>query len=314
MRHPDEIIDLILAKYHTQGLSREVHAFEAARMADLMQTNLVEIGHMIPGRWQYMANTYAGLGMLPEGQVPAGFLYDTTPPPMPAWMPAAAAAGALLLVVFGAMAGHNVTLARRLRVEVAEHAEANHLLREKLDENIRLKADLQEQAIRDCLTGLHNRRYLDETLPRELARAQRDAYPLALVLLDADHFKAINDTYGHAVGDEALRRLANLFGDEARAGDIACRYGGEEFAVVLPGISLDDAIAKTESWRRACADLSIATDAGTLHLTLSAGIATFPEHGNDAEALLRHADKALYEAKRNGRNRVCVGDPQAAPC
>lgn len=165
--------------------------------------------------------------------------------------------------------------------------------------------ELHEQAIRDGLTGLYNRRYLDATLPRELARVRRDGEALAVIMADLDFFKRVNDTYGHDVGDEVLRRLAECLMQNAREGDIPCRYGGEEFVLVMPGLDADAAAERTETLRRAVEDMQIDCSGHTIKVTISIGIALFPVHSEDADTLVKHADQALYAAKRSGRNR-CV--------
>jgi len=163
---------------------------------------------------------------------------------------------------------------------------------------------LQYQATRDPLTDLFNRRYMEETLERELARCLRENLPLSLVVMDIDYFKKINDTFGHKAGDLMLQSLGELLHKHTRAEDIACRFGGEEFAVILPGTSPSHAIVRAESWRQAFEALRINHERNTLHATLSCGIATFPQHAKDSEQLFRTADTALYEAKADGRNCV----------
>jgi len=170
---------------------------------------------------------------------------------------------------------------------------------------------LQEQAISDPLTGLYNRRYLNEFLPRELVRCRRSAAPLAVMLIDLDHFKRINDSFGHEAGDVVLKAVAALLKGKVRGSDIACRYGGEEFALILPETGLDAAERRAEVIRLAIARL-VLSHAGTLlgKITTSLGIALFPDHGEDSDALLRVADVALYAAKGAGRDRVVVGSAE----
>ncbi len=171
--------------------------------------------------------------------------------------------------------------------------------------NIKLQEALREQAIRDPLTGLFNRRYLDETLPRELHRCRRQGEPLAAAMLDVDHFKRFNDSYGHEAGDAALRSLGDLLKRSLRASDIACRYGGEELTVILPGSTLNDAQARLDSLRRAIMQLRLSHQGAALPaITLSIGVAAAGEREVDAAALLARADAALYQAKAGGRNRV----------
>lgn len=173
--------------------------------------------------------------------------------------------------------------------------------------NLKLQETLREQAIRDPLTGLFNRRYLDETLSRELHRRQRQGEPLAAAMLDVDHFKRFNDTYGHEAGDAVLRAIGNLLNGSLRASDIACRYGGEELTVILPGSTLDDAQARLESLRQAVMQVRVVYQGRALPMiTVSIGVAAVGAQEVDAAALLMRADIALYQAKEGGRNRVIV--------
>lgn len=174
----------------------------------------------------------------------------------------------------------------------------------KLAEIQALQSLLREQANRDGLTGLYNRRYMDTTLEREIARCSREHAPLSVLLLDIDHFKRINDEYGHPVGDAVLQQLGRTLGAEARASDVVCRYGGEEFLLVLPGMTLQNAVGRAKKLRELCERQPLTTSQGDLKITISLGVACFPEHGNTVSVLLRHADQALYLAKQNGRNRV----------
>ncbi len=166
----------------------------------------------------------------------------------------------------------------------------------------RLLQELREQTIRDSLTSLYNRRFLQDYLERELIRARRERAPLALIMMDLDRFKRINDSAGHPAGDQVLVQVGALLKRHVRGSDIACRYGGEEFAVVLPKTTL-------ESARRRSAEIcsAIRREAELLRgVTASLGVALCPAHAMDAEALLRAADHALYEAKREGRNQVRI--------
>ena len=180
----------------------------------------------------------------------------------------------------------------------------NEALHRNLQEIDQLQEQLREQANRDPLTGLYNRRYLDSTLERELARCRREAHALSVILIDIDHFKRVNDTYGHQAGDAILIRLAGLLTSTARAGDVACRYGGEEFLLLVPTMPLAAARERAEALRTAFGGMEVPFGECSLRATLSIGIAAYPGHGISAEALIRHADTVLYEAKRRGRNRV----------
>lgn len=192
------------------------------------------------------------------------------------------------------------------RAAEAQLLAANERLRQQLDEIGKLQEALQEQAIRDSLTGCFNRRYLDETLERELWRARREGYPLAVVILDLDHFKQINDTYGHLAGDEVLRVLADRLRGDIRHEDVLCRYGGEEFVVLMPRMPLTTAAERAERWRASIAAIRVRFGSFELHFTSSAGVAAYPDHARMPDDLMHCADLALYQAKDAGRNRVVV--------
>jgi len=175
--------------------------------------------------------------------------------------------------------------------------------------NIRLRETLHHQAIHDPLTDLFNRRYLVETLERELQRAQRKDTPLVVMMLDLDHFKRFNDTFGHEAGDSLLKTLGGFLKRHVRGGDIACRYGGEEFVLILPEISLEVARLRAEEFRQGVAQLQVNYREQCLkNITISVGVAVFPKHGATTDDVLKAADEALYRAKAAGRNRVIVAD------
>jgi len=169
-----------------------------------------------------------------------------------------------------------------------------------------LQSQLREQAIRDALTNLFNRRYLEETLERELARAAREVYPLCIVMMDIDHFKNVNDTYGHEAGDLVLKTLAETVTSQSRQGDFVCRFGGEEFVLVMPNITIDIAKERVSSLHKSISSLYIPFGRFNLNITMSMGISWYPKHGETKETLLRAADRALYAAKNTGRNQVAV--------
>jgi diguanylate cyclase (GGDEF)-like protein/PAS domain S-box-containing protein len=171
--------------------------------------------------------------------------------------------------------------------------------------NLRLREALRDQAVRDTLTGLFNRRFLEEYLEMELLRAMRNGRPLTVMMLDADHFKRFNDTFGHKAGDLVLQEIAGILRMLTRASDTACRFGGEELVVVCTETSLDDGIRRAEEVRQAIENLTV-VDAGQRlgKVTVSIGVASAPEHGYGMVGLLHAADEALYAAKNAGRNRV----------
>jgi diguanylate cyclase (GGDEF)-like protein len=191
----------------------------------------------------------------------------------------------------------------RKRTELALQ-DANRQLQARVDEVESLQVQLREQSIRDPLTGAYNRRYLDETLEREFKRAEREQNPLTIAIMDLDDFKLINDTYGHRAGDLALQHLAKYLSDHTRASDIVCRYGGEEFVVVMPGVDVGTAFPRVDDWRRSIEGLLIDSPKGAFHVTASIGVAVYPLHAANTEDLLHAADDALYAAKGAGKNRV----------
>lgn len=440
MQHPEEIADLIVARYG-QRKSREHLLYEAREMVSLLRPDLVEIGHMNPGRWRHIADTYADLGMMARDFPLEGFLYDPEPQ-TDRRMTAAATASTLVAMLLAAALIGFIILTHRLRREIAvrrqiedelresdrkfrtiaettpvallitrpgdgrilyanqtaadlgglpieelidsdvtrfypdpaerqrfleelrttgsvrnqivefvredgtslmtqrsatlgslddqpalfvaiadlrerkrletDLKESNAMLQAQLDEIHRLQADLREQAVRDGLTNLFNRRYLDETLERELARAKREGYPLSLVMIDIDHFKKLNDTYGHQAGDKVLRELAALLWGDVRAEDVPCRYGGEEFVVLLPRMPLDIALERAEEWRRTLQATRVPFGDFQLETTISCGVAAYPDHARTADDLLRCCDEALYDAKHGGRNRSAIHHPDHA--
>jgi diguanylate cyclase (GGDEF)-like protein/PAS domain S-box-containing protein len=177
------------------------------------------------------------------------------------------------------------------------------------DSLLKSQALLREMSVRDFLTGLFNRRYMEETLERELLRAARKGLSLGIMMLDADGFKRFNDIYGHAAGDAVLRELGDLLIAHFRGEDVACRYGGDEFIIVLFDASLEMTRKRAERLCEHARHLNIQFEGQTLEaVTLSVGVAVFPENGSTSTEILKAADTALYRAKREGRDRVVVAN------
>ena len=178
--------------------------------------------------------------------------------------------------------------------------------------NLKLKESLKNQSICDPLTGLFNRRYMEESLEREFSRANRNKSSVAIVMMDLDHFKRFNDTFGHQAGDTLLRALGDLLKRSTRGQDIACRYGGEEFVLVLTDSNLAGALQRAEILRQQVKQLSVEY-AGQLlgAVSVSIGVALFPDHGTTMGDVLRASDQALYCAKREGRDRVSAWTAEA---
>ncbi|MGI6685600.1 MAG: diguanylate cyclase [Bacillota bacterium] len=175
-------------------------------------------------------------------------------------------------------------------------------------DNLKLRETLTYQALRDSLTGLYNRRFMEEFLERELSRAKRKNKTIVLMMLDIDYFKEVNDTYGHKAGDKVLIELSKILRSYIRKGDIACRYGGEEFLIILPDIDISVAYKRAEKIRRAIKNRSIKFEGKHLDpITVSLGLVAYPTHGKTSHKLLMEADKFLYQAKMAGRDRISLG-------
>ncbi len=188
---------------------------------------------------------------------------------------------------------------RKLCEAVAEHVALTL-------SNIRLQETLREQAFRDPLTNLYNRRFLEEALGREIVRAARQSSPLSVMMIDLDGFKPLNDSLGHAAGDEVLRRVGHMLGLRVRGDDVACRFGGDEFVIVMPGATQPDAAARAEQIRRVIESNARPSVGPARGITATIGVATYPGNGATAEVLLRGADTALYHGKKAGGNQVAL--------
>ncbi len=185
--------------------------------------------------------------------------------------------------------------------------EANEQLRLRVKEIEKLHEELREQAIRDPLTGLYNRRYMRDVFMQEFSRARRGNYPISVIMLDMDELKVFNDTHGHHVGDQALQALAFQLKNLTRNEDIVCRYGGDEFTIVLSKTFSKDAVKRVEEWREALKRHPLEIDGeNNVQIRFSAGIASFPTHGDTMEEIINYADVALYRAKAQGRNTTLV--------
>src|SRR5919199_316095 len=194
---------------------------------------------------------------------------------------------------------------QKLAVTVAEHLTL-------AISNLKLRETLKHESIHDPLTGLFNRRYMEESLKREIYRARRQGQPVGVIMIDIDHFKQFNDSFGHEAGDRVLQELASFLQSNIRSSDIACRYGGEELLLILPDADLAVTRQRAEHLREGVKHLQVPYHHQTLDtITISLGVACFPEQGLTGETVIQAADRALYQAKRLGRDRVAVADPSA---
>lgn len=200
----------------------------------------------------------------------------------------------------------DVTEQRLAERHLQESLQAQERLNRALEDS---RHELAELAIRDPLTRLYNRRFMEEALARELVRAERETDSLAVAMLDLDHFKAYNDDYGHAAGDAVLRAFAQAMHGFRQGSDVACRFGGEEFVLILPGLDREGAFARLDAFRREVSGLVVAHEGRELpRLRVSIGVSFYPEHGRRVDVLLDQADQAMYRAKAAGRDRVMLAE------
>lgn len=279
LAHPEETIDVILRDY-SQAKTREHLRFEAAAIRHLVEPDFIEIGHMNPDRWEKIAEIYHTLGFASSSTIPKGFLYDPTTPEDNTWFYYALLAALILTIIIAIIAGYVY----------------------------RLNCIIKEQSIRDPLTGVYNRRYLDETFPRELARAKRDLSELSIVMLDLDHFKVVNDTYGHSTGDQVLKNIATSLVNSIRQNDFIARFGGEEFIIVMPGMPPQQAFERMEACRKVIETTVTLYKNKKISMTISGGIASCVTYHETQDELIKMADDALYESKKNGRNQITLSN------
>ena len=187
---------------------------------------------------------------------------------------------------------------QRLAMTVAEHISL-------AVQNLKLRESLREMSIKDPLTGLYNRRHMDASFEMEINRAKRKSFPVSVIMLDIDHFKRINDSYGHEAGDTVLKNLGSFLIKSVRTSDIVCRYGGEEFLMILPETDIDIAFSRAEDIRLTFGKMHIQAGNQIIKdITISAGVSAFPAFGENANTVIAAADAALYKAKESGRDRV----------
>ena len=200
----------------------------------------------------------------------------------------------------------DVTEQRRIQAELER---AHQELAERVIQIEDLNAQLREQAVRDPLTGLHNRRYLEQTMKRDISRARRSGETLVVAAIDVDTFKAVNDAHGHAVGDRVLLQLADVLLAKVRSSDLVCRVGGEEFVVVMPRAEIPGAVKRANEWRVAFAARAVeGRDGATVRATISVGVARFRDPDESFASCLKRADEALYAAKNAGRDCVVAAE------
>jgi len=284
-----------IREHYAPEKSEEHLRFEAIGLRELILPDLVEVGHMNPERWRKIGEKYRDLGMV-EGEVSLdNFLYQGPPSVNIGLFYRVAGVSALVLLIVGLMAMRYAHLNHRLMREATRRKEVERRLRDKQEA-------LYQLANTDSLTGAWNRLKFESVAQAEINRSQRYDYPLALIFLDLDHFKRINDEQGHKAGDEALKWLTEKVATVLRDSDSFCRWGGEEFLVLAPHADEAQALALAEKLRLAIAGEEAP---GRLALTISLGVAV-RNNEDDLEPLLGRADQALYQAKAAGRNQVAL--------
>jgi diguanylate cyclase (GGDEF)-like protein len=299
LEHMDYSIEYIQRHYAIEKSLQHLQ-YEARIIRSLVMPELVELGHMNPGRWQQIADMYQKLDMLEQQRPLTEFLYS---PPAPADYKLLLKSVFLMLLIVGVLSFLTLRfrrLAGALQAEISRHAETERLL-------VQRNQELLQLASIDILTGLVNRRVIMQQAQSEIRRASRYQKDLAVLMLDIDHFKQINDRYGHAAGDRVLTEFAELCKQSIRDTDLAGRYGGEEFFILLPEIDIKTAILSAERIRMCIAAHQFTLrDGTTLSITCSIGIASYLPDQDDLDKLLLRADQAMYQAKHQGRNRCCV--------
>ncbi len=295
----DYTVNYIHQHYTPEKSIAHLH-YEANVIRSLVMPDLVELGHMNPERWQQIAASYQALGMIKTVRPLDNFIYAE---PVPTDYRLLIKSVLLLLLVITLLAFFTLRyrrLASALQAEMNRHAQTERLLVERNEELLQL-------ASTDILTGLTNRRVIIQQAQAEIRRASRYQKDLAVMMLDIDHFKQVNDQYGHAAGDRVLAEFAALCMQSIRDSDLAGRYGGEEFFILMPEIDLKTAILSAERLRMTVAAHPFKlSDGRELSVSCSIGIAMYMPQQDDLDKLLLRADQALYQAKHQGRNRCCV--------
>ncbi|MFH1553732.1 MAG: ABC transporter substrate-binding protein [Pseudomonadota bacterium] len=296
--HQQEIIDLILSVY-APGFDRRRLEFEADAMRPLIIADVVDLGYQSEARWRRIADQFADAGMMPEHFPLAGFIFEA-PRPSLRWLYLSLTAATALVLVAAFLAQRFYRLNRQL-------------LRE-MELSRRLESRLSKLATTDDLTQALNRRRFLELAGEAFARARADATALSVAVMDLDDFKHINDSHGHAAGDEVLQCVAHAVADMIGTNAVFARTGGEEFALLFAGRTPEAAATSCEQIRARISQLRVSSRcADVISLTISVGIAAMRTEDETFDAMLARADAALYMAKKDGRNRVRA-HPEPAPC
>jgi len=288
LAHPDEIVSLILEKYHTTK-DRLALGFEAQVIPPLLATDLVDIGFMSHSRWRHIGDTFVSSGTLKNDYTLDDFLFETEEV-LPAWVYMSLLAGLLVFALVGATALYILRINYRLRYSLVQIKEQKDII--------------EKQATHDTLTGLPVLRLARDRWDKAIGRAKREQSRAAILFVDLDDFKTVNDTFGHDAGDHVLKSVADRLSESIRDVDTAARIGGDEFIVILNGInSSDDASAVAEKLMSVIPQ-AIDYNNNPINIGASIGVAIYPDHASNSDELLKHADTAMYSVKnRTKENR-----------
>ena len=296
MSHQEEIADLIVQKY-APHLSRAKLLTEAKALEKLMLPNLIEIGHSNPHRWQHTADILASLNLIDPDYSLDGFIYDPN-------------RETSYLSIIKLLLAVSLFLTAIMSVLWLFNSRLNREITERIEIHERLriaKESADKIAYTDDLSGLGSRRSFYERGKDAIKLADVNYSPLSVILLDIDHFKKVNDNYGHLTGDHAICEVARVILKVVRSRDIQGRIGGEEFAILLPDTDSKGAAELAERVRQSIADIKLESDGQQLSITASFGVASYGDSNKDIKSLMQSCDKALYKAKNQGRNQVVSG-------
>ena len=291
LAHPDEIVSLILEKYYPKK-DRLALGFEAQVIPPLLATDVVDIGFMSHSRWRHIGDTFVSSGTLKNDYTLDNFLFETEEV-LPAWVYMSLLAGLLVFALVGATALYILRINYRLRYSLVQIKEQKDII--------------EKQATHDTLTGLPVLRLARDRWDKAIDRAKRDQSRAAILFIDLDDFKAVNDTFGHDAGDHVLQSVADRLSESIRDVDTAARIGGDEFIVILNGIySSDDASAVAEKLMSVIPQ-AIDYNNNPINIGASIGIAIYPDHASNSDELLKHADMAMYSVKNRTKENCDSG-------
>ena len=307
LTHQSEIINLIMRKY-SPSFSKENIVFQAKQMTALVKPDLIEIGYMNPVRWKNIANTYISLDLLAKDyKISKNFLYENKPINIPTWLLYAFFSGLIMLILITVFTIKLIAFNRKLKKTQVLLNKSNFELSELAKEKNLLLEKLKEQANRDPLTNMYNKRHFAIISDSILELTNRSKESLSVIMIDIDKFKNINDTHGHIIGDKILILLANKLMSLVRKSDTIARVGGEEFAILLPNTSATQADILARKIREEVEKTIFEESTTKINFTISLGVYEFnKKEDKNINTVLDKADKALYAAKNSGRNRVSI--------